>query len=392
MKKSPLIKKPQVQTESQNPMAVQKKGAEAAQMGQDPENPVDHSSQPQNKSIPLPESTQFRMEQVFEPPSPTALPSVPTLRTARIANDLNMPHQMVWNKIRGTRTVYWEGMLPPDMSTVPPGFEVVPNPHAPMDDRAGIAKRQGGGGFFKKGGANRMVALDDVPSTQKGEDFALNEADDVSEYFGGRVKVYHQGPEISQQSPGAMLPAAPMSAPPALFPQQSVAWPQVPFSQDTARRPESSIMGGSASDFMVNSGLPSSSYAPWAHTRPDHTGPPEREDPSLRHPSTEAANQRHSALEQAIKMFVHKYGVLPNGRQLSDPVPGTSLFGGMTFSVLLPTGDFDLEDLLTDYEPYFSEIGGRSGDGNAIFDFLEIEYFKRLGRQFAPDDMRDDDT
>ncbi|MTI88116.1 MAG: hypothetical protein FH748_09125 [Balneolaceae bacterium] len=307
--------------------------------------------------------------------------------------------QRKWDKTDPRRWV-WDGV--PGITTA--DIEEAENAGVEWyDPYAGQAKRTGGGGFFRKGGTDRMVTQDGTNYTQKGDEFDPEEAQDTVSYFGGRVQVHHRGSDIEQQSEGAIFPPAyqgPLQPPSRKAPQQSLAWLQGLEGQGTSRRNESSVMGGSAREEMQNFGLPDREYAPWAHIRPDHTRPPDREDQSLRHPSTESANMRHSAVEQGIKMFVEAYGDTPVGRRLYGQVDSDSM---LYTNMLMQVGIIGSDDItiLSHDQPFFSEVGGRSGDGTAIFKFLETEYFKEMTRMVgfgselgedSYDDMSDEET
>ena len=257
-----------------------------------------------------------------------------------------------------------------------------------IDPFAGKAKAQGGGGFFKAGGTDRMVTQDDVSYSQKGTPFVPSEAADTTSYFGDRLQIHHRGSDVQHQSVGAVFPAAlpqPGAHSTRSAPQPSVGWFQEASGQGTKRGSEKTIMGGSAREAMVASGLPDRSRAAWAHIRPDHTRPPDREDQSLRHPSTEAANMRHSAVEQGVKMFVDEHGETPVGRALYGE---SSTDPDLYTNMLMQVGLVDQDDVtvLTHDQPFFSESGGRSGDGTAIFRFLETQWARQLTRMVGFED------
>jgi hypothetical protein len=215
---------------------------------------------------------------------------------------------------------------------------------------------------------------------QKGAQFDPATAADTSAYFDNRVQIHHLGNGTQAQSHGAVFPHASAELPPGFTrhpPQRSVAWLQEDGGQSTPRGAESSIMGGSARQEMVKFGLPDRPQAPWAHIHPDHARPNDREDQSLRHPATEASNQRHSAIEQGIRTFVAQYGPTPIGRQLTGEI-NDGLFTNMEMTIGL-VGSDDMTVLRHD-QPFFSEHAGRSGDGTAIFKFLETEHFKNVTR------------
>lgn len=258
------------------------------------------------------------------------------------------------------------------------------------DEMTKFSNRTGrGGGFYKKGGENRMVTIDNVTTTQKGTAFDPQDAHDTTSYFGGSLQVHHQGPEIEQQYLGAPFPA-PKKDNPVLKvqPQHQMGWLQEDLpSQETERRPEAQIMGWSANDAIESSGLMPQPFSPWAHTRPDHSHPPDREDPSIRHPSYVGANQQHSAFEGATSGFIKDYGAIGVGRNLTDPVGGGSgLYSQMEMSFMIPTGEGFLN--LKDSVPYFTNTGARGGDSQAIQEYMELQYFKQLGREYG--DMDED--
>lgn len=300
--------------------------------------------------------------------------------------------QMKWIKVRGTlNDYYWDNDSDADMKSLPKGAKVVSNPHTPIDDRAGIAKKQGSGGFFMPGGTDRMITMHGSSSVSKGTAFDPSTAQDTTNYFGGSLQIHHRGEGIQQQSIGAPLPAAPTTSGPSLAPVRETAWWQDEPSQlpqTTPRGNEKTIMGESANDALSRSGIAPQPYAPFAHIQPDHTHPADREDRSLRHPTYEPTNQVHSAIETGVKGFVNNNGGIGVGRQQVGALPGSSgLYAGMNMQLAMPTpSGFHF---LNHYQPHFSSTGGRSGDAPGITRFLELEHYKQAasGAGIADEEM-----
>lgn len=306
--------------------------------------------------------------------------------------------QLKWVKVRGTHNqYYWEGPIPfYGKPPLPPGGIEVPDPHAPIDDRAGMPKREGGGGFFLKGGDNRMVTIDGTSVNQKGNPFNIGQSNDTTSYFGGRVQVHHQGPEIEQQDTSSdFTPTHSQTFQQPLYnPYPFMGWSQdrdTQKPQDVDRKNEKTIMGESANEALEKSGVPTKPYSPWSHIRPDHTNPEDREDTSMRHPTYEGANQVHSAFETATKNMVNNFGVMGVSRTQEQPLTNNSgLYMGMNMGIGIPTGQGFMN--LTHYQPHYSQSGARGGDADAITKFMELQYFKQLAREAGElDDQENSD-
>jgi hypothetical protein len=100
---------------------------------------------------------------------------------------------------------------------------------------------------------------------------------------------------------------------------------------------------------------------------------------------------RHSAVEQGVKMFIDEHGETPVGRALyGEAGAGSDLYTNM----LMQVGLLDQDDVtvLTHDQPFFSESGGRSGDGTAIFRFLETQWASQLTRMVGFEDELGEDS
>jgi hypothetical protein len=310
-------------------------------------------------------------------PAPPAYPLPGAALVQRQAASARPVIQLKWVKVRTTvNDYYWDGETLP--STPCPGT-VVPNPHPPIDPRAGQKPHEGGGGFLAVGGKNRTVEIDGHRFVQKGQALDSTASTDTTSYFGDHLRVHHQGEGIETQAFGAPLPLPNSGATLGYNPHSSLAWLQRDTHQTTSRRPEKQIMGETARDAGFRLGVDLGPSAPWAHSEPDHVLPEDREDRRNRHPATEEANMRHSALEGGIRKFVKQYGAAPVGRQLNDElIPGSGIYSSMAFQVGLVNSD-DVH-LLVDEQPYFSHSAGRHGDSSAIFSYIEMQHFKDATR------------
>lgn len=284
--------------------------------------------------------------------------------------------QMRWKTNDVDRTAYWEGRGEADMSSFPDGYKLIAAPQPlPMPPN----RRGGGGGFVQPGGERRMMVIGDQPllGVSKFTYFnpQSNPTSDISSFFGGDLRVFHQG-GIEQQSIGAPfpLPAPDPSAAPVHTSGTHFQWTQTTFPRQAEPRcPERGIMGRSAREALDAAGIMPFPYAPWAHMQPDHTHPVDRKDPMMRIPTTMQANQTHSALESAAKMMQRDIGDFTVTRDLHDPILSTGLFASTTQTFSLPLSEGGELSLSTDV-PNFSLKGARSGDDKAIAQYALIKW------------------
>ncbi len=214
----------------------------------------------------------------------------------------------------------------------------------------------------------------------KGDDFSIEEGDntDIRSYFGNKLKVFHRGPRIEQQTPGAALPAAPNLGKAALTydPIQSMSWTQVDIRgqkmfHTEKRIPERSIFGEAANDALERGGVTPQPLSAWTHTRPDHLNFEQRLDKELRVPGYPGVNKTHTAFESAAEIFARTIGPLKVTRKLGEPVPrSNSLISELHLGFVLEGAGDTLHHFIH-RQSYFANDGARHGDDMGIVKFLE---------------------
>ncbi len=289
--------------------------------------------------------------------------------------------QRVWIYDESSKTAYWKGRSSTkNYSTLREGYtEVDPPPLFKYQP-----PRHQTGGFLQEGGKKRMVVSNGQtlfnPYDKHSSFFNPKTADDTSSYFGGQLKIYHQGFQHSgRQYHGAAFPRANTSFTLSVSPHKVTSWTQTTFPpQETPRRPERTIMHGSASSAICAAGITPQPFSSWSHLQPDHTHPINREDPANRTPTYFEANQKHTVLEIAARKLQQKYGDFEIRRELIDPIDSTGLYYCMRATFILTVNGQKFE-FFTDI-PNYSHMGGRYGDAEAIVLFIDTEIQKALRR------------
>jgi hypothetical protein len=264
--------------------------------------------------------------------------------------------QLRWANIRRTDQWYWDSDHPyaPGWDPDPPhGAQVVPNPHAPIDPRAGAAARPGGGGFALGNGysSNATFQGPGGPRSTGMPSVALPGASETIDY--GWFAVHHQG-VAPQTFPAARLGGPVGPTPPGVMPlgsepTSSFVTPDVMAAfagrRDDTRAfpPQGQVMGNmSARQAMINSGVPvvPDQQYDWlhrhrfAHGGMDHLQPQTQDNLVS---GTHGANIRHLTLENAVSYATEMTGVVPTSTMLHQPIdPGNHVYGSMDYSIHSP--------------------------------------------------------
>lgn len=250
-----------------------------------------------------------------------------------------------------------------------------------LDPRAGEPARKGGGAFTNPGGKNRMETIDNVrrEKPQKGEAFKSGEGNDTTEYFNGRLKVDHQGEGIEKQEDVADKPVKKATGKLDYKPTESTAWLQEPgVNQTVKRESEKKIMGGTAKEAKEKAGYEGRTGDAWAHIRPDHTQPENREEKGNRHPASMEANTQHTVIEDGTRRHIERFGAMGVGRQLGGEKNEAGMSENMRMQIEQPTEHgFNSESHLVDFQ---TRKGARGGDGTAVGNYLDMRHFKALAR------------
>lgn len=243
-----------------------------------------------------------------------------------------------------------------------------------------------------RGGSSIFMEVGGKKDVIKGEIFSPSDAKelDVRSYFSDKLRIYHGGNGVAHQTIGAPLPAAPAKGgKPALSytPQREISWTQedivgLKLTHADKRKPEKSIMGGTANSAINSAGISEKPLSPWAHTVPDHLNFLDRKDPAKRLPGYVGANQVHTVFESAAKIYASKHGSIKVTRELGEPVAADNPVPSELKLGFVLDGKNKTHHHFIHNQPYFTNAGGRNGDEKAIVKFLEDQ--KRLIDQGLP--------
>lgn len=246
--------------------------------------------------------------------------------------------QRQWKKVRHSQNdYYWDSHVPHDPSMHPPaphGANVVANPHAPIDPRAGQKPRTGGGGFALSGGTSSTATFN-MPWGQQHLGPPTVSPQTGSETINyGNFSVTHHG--VEPQTFDAPTPSSFTTPQPSMMPMlqphtTSSFVTQDVMSQFSGRRDDtttfptqSTVMGQSASNAMNQSAHPvPQGQMDWLHRHRFTHGGIDHQQPQVPEnlvSGTHGSNIRHLTLENAVSQATDMVGVVPTSTSLENPI------------------------------------------------------------------------